>query len=147
MWICRTFCTIAKVYAHIYSKWVGLRLKVGPFKHKMPHGFISFTSVHPKWPKLVPDFIKTLNRTLQSKTNCFLMLKMSVLFRYRTILCCSSPTYFHLVQYRRYLAVCLSMCLCVCMCVCLYVCMSVCLYVCMSVCVWQTLDALSEAFQ
>jgi hypothetical protein len=41
------------------------------FEHKMPLGLISLTAVYAKRLKLVPDFAKTLNSILQSKTNSF----------------------------------------------------------------------------
>jgi len=37
--------------------------------YKMSLGFISFTIVHAKLQKLVPNVIKTLNETFHSKTN------------------------------------------------------------------------------
>jgi hypothetical protein len=53
----------------------------------MPIGFISFTTVLAKRPKLVPDFVDTLNGTLWSKTNGFKAKNFAlVLIPYHTIL-------------------------------------------------------------
>ncbi len=38
--------------------------------------FFSFTTVHAKWPKLVPNLYKILDSTLQLNTNSFLTLQI-----------------------------------------------------------------------
>jgi hypothetical protein len=43
------------------GQWMGLMLKIGPIKHKMPLGFISFFNVYAKGLELVPDFVITSN--------------------------------------------------------------------------------------
>jgi len=39
----------------------------GPFGHKIPLELMSFTFVDAKEPNFDPNFVKTINKTLQSK--------------------------------------------------------------------------------
>ncbi len=85
VWYCKwmqtlaTLCWILSKHAQIFelfsSKhvqngwWVRLILKLGLFEHALLLSFISFTTVHAKSPKLVSDFIKTLNWNSTVKNN------------------------------------------------------------------------------
>ncbi len=101
--------TIANFFVQFYSKfvqnvwWEGLRLKWGLLKHKMSLGFISFTTVHAKWPIIVPNFVKTLTSQKSVKTKHF-SSQNSVLFRFSTSPFCLWSWYVSLIQVRRYLS-------------------------------------------
>ncbi len=88
----RILSNSAKVSVHSCSKyvqnncWVGLRVKIGPFEHQIPLSFILFTIARTRWPKFLPNFVKTLNKTFRLKKNYFYQYFKLISILYNTIL-------------------------------------------------------------